>query len=122
MTEIQNKQCPFCGEYIPINSIKCEFCNEELTQNEEISNIEENTEQETNYNELDEDNETLSQIEGYKKKKKNNKFKTILILLLSIFIGTIGTLLILYKIKDNSRYKMVDSSVFLVKKMLGDIL
>ena len=30
MTKLKNKQCPFCGEYIPVDSEICKYCNESL--------------------------------------------------------------------------------------------
>ena len=37
MTEIKNKQCPFCGEYIPLDSEICKYCKESLVNNVETS-------------------------------------------------------------------------------------
>lgn len=33
MTELKNKQCPFCGEYIPLDSEICKYCKESLVNN-----------------------------------------------------------------------------------------
>ena len=37
MTELKNKQCPFCGEYIPLDSEICKYCKESLVNNIETT-------------------------------------------------------------------------------------
>ena len=97
---MQNKQCPSCGEYIPINAIKCDFCNEELVQNDECTEKEDVFVQES-VQESIENNEQLSKIEEYANDQKRNKIRTILVIVISTIIGLFGTLAILYKIHSS---------------------
>lgn len=100
MVDVQNKQCPICGEYIPVYATKCEFCNEELVQNEECAE-KDDTFEKASVQDLSENNEQLSRIEEYASEQKSNKIRAILIIVISAIIGLLGTLAILYKIHSS---------------------
>ena len=125
MTDIKNKQCPFCGEYIPVDSLKCEFCNEDLPHEEvaeEKANIEEQEEFIEETDNPAEYVESLVQKRFDNEEKTNNKFKLIMTLLIAAVVGVAVTMGVLYKIHsgidvsfntDNSQKPSI------VKKAIG---
>lgn len=106
MAEIKNKQCPSCGEYIPVEAEVCEYCGENFTpvkqsETEQVQDepvkaeaeveTESNTESETEVEEqsVDEKNED---------EKSPKNYKLIIFIISAIVIGLIGTLGILYAV------------------------
>ena len=101
MSEAINKQCPYCGEYIPLNSEVCSFCGETLQCDD--NNTNEETIENTNIEEVptSEADNTTEDTEP-KKGNKKNKVK-FLIIFSSIFIaGLLLTLLTLAVINKNT--------------------
>lgn len=88
MSETKNKQCPICGEYIPVESEICEFCGEKLIS-ENIK--EENTEEHDN---SDEPND-IKDISDTNENEQKPKSKTKLIIYFSIVL-VLGFLAVLF--------------------------
>ncbi len=107
MTEIKNKQCPYCGEYIPVETEICEYCGEHLTpayqseieQSQEVSGNNE-TEVAT---ETKTENETEEQsfVDKYLDEKSPKNYKLIIFIVSAVVIGLIGTLGILYAVHSS---------------------
>ena len=90
MTEQINKQCPFCGEYIPIADDTCKYCGESLVLNE-------NKKTEINRN----SNESADKFNDNISNHKKPILKYILIVLLTFLIGAVVVFAILFIINKN---------------------
>jgi tetratricopeptide (TPR) repeat protein/RNA polymerase subunit RPABC4/transcription elongation factor Spt4 len=95
---IINKQCQFCGEYIPKDSKICEYCGErlneeeekEITETEETSSVISNSTEDANFeNTIEEETEETEEIEETETSDGKNKKKTILVIAISAIAGIV---------------------------------
>lgn len=91
MAELKNKQCPFCGEYIPLDSKICEYCNESL-----VNNIETRADyQEKGTNEV---------VQPNSEEKRNHiksRLSNVLFVILAAIVGCVLVLGIFFVIHRN---------------------
>lgn len=121
MTEQINKQCPFCGEYIPINDTQCKYCNENLIEDTQVENSLELNDNSSN-SDINENKEpTLSEEptseEENLPKKSNNKKMYILITLITFVIGFCVVFGILYYMNKHTDVTIAPKSKPSVPKL-----
>ncbi len=98
MTEPKNKQCPLCGEYIPIDDKKCKYCGNDFELDEKSSINQNMPEHESN------SLEDASVIPDKKMAQKNKKIllKYIWIILITFIVGVIIIFAVLFFINKNT--------------------
>ena len=91
MAEIINKQCPCCGEYIPVNSTECEYCGEKFAQTE----TEDGNKQQLDDSLINNANDTEQmQASTFDLTKKTNIKSFILVLVSLLFLLAISIVVV----------------------------
>ena len=96
MTDIKNKQCSFCGEYIPVEAEVCQYCGEKLISGEQIEPEPEQNQNISDENEAEIETETENVAEDVLDKKTNKNYKPVIYIVSAVIIGLLGTLAVLY--------------------------
>ena len=91
MTELKNKQCPFCGEYIPLDSEICKYCKESLVNNIETRS----TYQEKGTNEV------VQPDSEEKRTHTKTRLSYVLFLILSTIVGGVLVLGMFFVVHRN---------------------
>jgi len=91
MSELKNKQCPICGEYIPIEAQECEYCGEKFVQEDTIPQEELPKDETSPEDSADSDNENdETDIETYSGSNPLKvKWIVAFIVALIVFVGLI---------------------------------
>lgn len=101
MVDIKNKQCPYCGEYIPVEAEVCEYCGENLIPAEHVETEQVETEQyteEQKNTETETELEKESVVEKYLTEQSSNISKPVIYVTSALIVGLLGTLGVLYAV------------------------
>ncbi len=125
MSEQINKQCPYCGEYIPVDDTQCKYCNENLTEatkkedNVELKDNAPETDTNENSELISSEEQTSDEKEEKLPQKSNTKLIYIVVTIITFIIGFCVVFGVLYYMHKHTDVTIAPNSKKSVAPKLG---